>query len=124
MNRKNHFKINAILSGITFITLYSYFWYSAGKYSFGISFKNNFIWLIVFLTLTIISIVASSNEYLERKHSIIFTTLYGLPVIVAIILVSLSGGELLESAVGFAYTTFVLMILILINYLISIFVAD
>ena len=124
MSRKNFFRVSAILSCIIFLTLYSYFWYSAGVYSFKISFKNNFIGLIIFLVLSIISIVTSNNNYLEKKHSIIFASLYGLPIILGMIMLTINGGEILESSLGFAYTTFALLILVVIIYFISIFVSE
>lgn len=121
MNRKSLFRFSAVLAIITCITLYSYFWYEAGMYSFQIAVSNGLLWVIIFFVLAIATSVASTSEYLEKKHSILFTLLYAIPILIVILFVILNGGDIREPSVGFAYTTFVLLLLTVVSYFVSIF---
>ncbi|QMS85277.1 hypothetical protein [Candidatus Xianfuyuplasma coldseepsis] len=123
MKRQDYFRLSAIISMLLLITMYSYFWYSAGVVGFSYAFKH-VLWGIAILIIFALSTVsASKSPYLEKKHSLIFSGISLTPIILYIIAYLLSG-EILDFAVGFAYTMFAILILCALSYILSIFAKD
>lgn len=122
MNRQSLFKYGAVTAVLLSITMYSYFWYSAGTVGFGFAFREVLWGIFVTLGFAWGAVVASTSQYLERKHSLIFCGISTLPILVGSLLLNLNGGEVINFAVGFAYSFLILLAMCSIFYFMSIFV--
>lgn len=122
MKRQDLFKYGAGCLVLLCATMYSFFWYHAGLYGFDYSWSILWAILITFI-IAVSAVIASKSQYLETKHSIIFTSISISPVIVAVILF-LQEGEIIESIAGFGYASFVLLLSATLVYGISIFVKE
>lgn len=120
MSRQSLFKLSALSSSLLFITMYSYFWYTAGVSSIGMAFEITFSGIIFGLVLALIAFNASTNPYLERKHSLIYSGIFSLPVLTWVVSYFMSH-EIVDYAKGFAYAFLVFSSISLTVYALSIF---
>jgi len=121
MNRQSLFKYGAVAAVLLSITMYSYFWYSAGTVGFGFAFRQVLWGIFVTLGFAWGAVAASTSQYLERKHSLIFFGISSFPILIGLLLLNFSGGEIVDFAVGFAYSFLVLFAICSMIYFISIF---
>lgn len=123
MNKQVLFKYCSVSAVLVFITMYSYFWYSAGLVGFSNSL--NIIWgILISVIYAAIAVTASKSQYLEKKHSIIFAIITILPVLLGIGVMILGDGEIFDYAVVFVRLLSFFLIISTILYVTSIFVKD
>ena len=121
MNRQSFFKVSALSATLLFITMYSYFWYSAGVSNIGWAFEFTASGIVFGLVFALIAFNASTNPYLERKHSLIYSGIFSLPVLAWVIGYFMADGAIVDYANGFAYAFLVFSSICLIVCLPSIF---
>lgn len=125
MKRKHLFGLGYAGSILSFVSFYSYFWYSVGETPFLINDWSFIFWILY----TGISLLASryyyKNSYYETKEAIYASLFYIVPILFLILALLMSGSSFtMDGTDIFAYYYIGLFSLISLIYLTAMIIKE
>lgn len=124
MKRQSLFKYSAVSTFFLFITMYSCFWYVVGLKGFDSALIEMGAGVVSTFVLFGVSLHTSTRRSFTRKHSIVFSMITFVPVLILLMSLILFEGEVSGTGTGFAYVSFLFLTLCHFLYVGSIFVKE
>jgi len=123
VRRKTYYFIGSVLAIVHFFMFYAYFFYQIGKYPGFKEIGSGILQMIYFLILIAFAIGQYRSPYHERRNSIVSVLLYGIPLVLVLLMILVSGDFRIEENV-FPLVLVSIFGLNLINYGLSVFAEE